>query len=294
MLTDVALEGGGISSGGVGAPLGRLAVPLVQDLVRLWSGGGRCAFQSEVLANGAIIIDINHTPGAGDAAAAGGVEVGALGEVELDGVDDADGEGVGLGIEGGDFVLLGVGVELGGLGGGAFGDGIGVDGGDLGGAGEGHGDVGGSFGGGARGLPSGDLGTGLENGGVGAEVGQGTGGEVAPVMGAAGGGEDAASDAEVVNLVEMADVEGEPVDGDGHGAGSGSLGGEGGLDVAGFLEEAVEETGGRGFIELSPMGGANEAVSGELLPGFARGGECAEDGGLGIGEAAGWHGGWYV
>lgn len=247
----------------------------------LRGGGG-----SGVVADAAVVIDVNGTPGAGDAAAAGGVEFGALGEMELDGVEQADGEGVGLGIEGGGFALLGVGVELGGLRGGAVGGGGGVDGGDLGGAGEGHGDVGGTFRGGAGGLAGGDLSSGVEDGGDGAEVGQRAGGEVAAVVGAAGGGEGAAGDAEVIDLVEVADVHGEAVDGFGQGAGGGGLGGEGGLDVAGFLEEAAEESGGCRVIEFVPMGGADEAVGGELLPGIAGGGEGAEDGDLGIGEAA--------
>lgn len=131
------------------------------------------------LADGAVVVEVDGAPGAGDAAAAGGVEFGAFGEIEIDGVEDADGEGVGLGIHGGGLALLGVGGELGGFRGGTFRGGIGMESGDLGGAGQGHRNVSGSFRGGAGGLAGGDLGSGGEDGGNGAEVGQRAGGEVA-------------------------------------------------------------------------------------------------------------------
>jgi hypothetical protein len=73
-------------------------------------GGGRGGRGGFVL-YGAVVVDIDDAPGAGDAAAAGGVEVGALAEVVFDGVDEGDGEGLGLGVEGGELALLGVGVD---------------------------------------------------------------------------------------------------------------------------------------------------------------------------------------
>ena len=195
------------------------------------------------------MVDIDGAPGAGDMAAAGGVEFGALGEVEIDGVEDADGESVGLRIHGGGLALLGIGGELGGFRGGAFGGGIGMERGDLRGAGQCHGDVGGTFRGGAGGLAGGDLGSGGEDGGNGAEVRQRAGGEIAVIVSAAGGGENATGDAEVIDLMEVADIYGEAVDGFGKRAGGGCLGGEGGLDIAGFLEVAVEERG--GLLEIA-------------------------------------------
>ncbi|MEY4244900.1 MAG: hypothetical protein RLZZ245_2485, partial [Verrucomicrobiota bacterium] len=99
---------------------------------------GRRGFQ--LLIEGAVVVDVNDAPGAGDAAAAGGVEVGALAEVEVDVVENGDGEALGGGVEGGEFALLGVGGEFGGLGGGAFLFGVGEDGGDIGGGGAGHGE----------------------------------------------------------------------------------------------------------------------------------------------------------
>ncbi len=205
--------------------------------------------------------------------------------MELDGVDEADGEFLGLGVEAGELALLGVGVELGGLGGGAFLEGVGVDGGDFGGGGEGHRGEGGAFGGLAGGLAGGDFGRGFEHGGNGAEVRQGAGGDVATVEGAAAGGEGAARDPEVIDLVEMADVEGEPGDGLAEGAGERGLGGERVRDIAGFLEENVEEAGRHRVIELRGMIGGDEAGGGELFQGVARGGEGADDGAEGIGEA---------
>lgn len=51
-----------------------------------------------VRVHGTVVIDVDDAPGAGDAAAAGGVEVVALGEVEVDVVEDGDGEALGLGV----------------------------------------------------------------------------------------------------------------------------------------------------------------------------------------------------
>ena len=67
------------------------------------------------------------------------------------------------------------------------------------------------------------------------------------------------------------------------GTGEGDLGGEGFIDIAGFFEEAIEQGGGLGIIELLPLGGGDEAVGREAFPCFAGGGERANDGGVRIG-----------
>ncbi len=68
----------------------------------MWSG---CGVRGGCLADGAVVIDIDGAPGAGDAA--GVVAFGALGSIELDGVEDADGEGVGFRKEGGGLGMEG-------------------------------------------------------------------------------------------------------------------------------------------------------------------------------------------
>ncbi len=182
--------------------------------------------------------------------------------------------------------MLGIGAEFGGFCGGAGGGGGGMDGGDIGGGGQGHGDVGGSFGMGAGGFSGGDFGAGFEDGGDGAEVRQGGGVDVPAKVGAATGAEGAAGDAEVIDLVEVADVRGEPVDGAGERVGERALVGKGEIDIASFLEVAGEQRCGIGGVELCPVDGSDEAVVRELVPSIARGGEAAADGGLGVGQTA--------
>jgi hypothetical protein len=63
-----------------------------EGLRRSGNGRGHRVFRGGFLFLRAVVIHVNDAPGAGDMAAAGGVEIGALGEVELDGVDEAHGE----------------------------------------------------------------------------------------------------------------------------------------------------------------------------------------------------------
>ena len=75
------------------------------------------------------------------------------------------------------------------------------------------------------------------------------------------------------------------------GGGERGLGGLGEVHVSGFLEQSVQKAGGNAVVELRPMLGCDGAVGGERrdLPRIARGFECADDGGHGVGEAAGGH-----
>ena len=220
------------------------------------------------------VVDVNDAPTAAFGAEAAGVAVVAV--EEFDGVAEVHGEGLGFGVEGLELFALGVGVLLG----------VGVvaegaeelaeDGAAFAGAGEGHGDVGGAFGGEALGFAADDVVEGGLDGGVAGEVRDGGVVNTAPVIRAGAGGEGAADDAEVEDLVKVRGEEGGACGDLRKGAGERGLRGECDVHIGGFFDDAVEQAGGVGRVELCKLLGGDGALGGGgsgdvLVPGGEEG-----------------------
>lgn len=139
-----------------------------------------------------------------------------------------------------------------------------------------------AFGGSAGGFTSGDLGSSVDDVADSGEIGQRVGSHIAVIVGAASGGEDATCDAEVIHLMEVADVQREPRDGLAQGIRKRCLRGESIGHIARFLEELAEQAVGLRVVQLCPMGGGDETVIGKLLLSITRCGESADDGTDGV------------